>query len=487
MQLHTFRGSTMAQTLVLVKQALGKDAVIVHTRTFKIGGVIGVGAKEVIEITALSPAATTDSAQTDPMMPTPSSTRERPHRHSYPIASILPSTNQPHLPSTPSAPPHSASNSASLTTTAQRPGTAPADSRLASSALNAPSTQVMRVRQKGTAASFVPGIAPTTPPADATPAALARPNDLPRRSNEQSDDIWRELRDIRTMIQRLDSTPAAISPAHEPLSTDSLPPTLFAQHLHLVRQDVTRELADRILREVRQELSPAALGSAHAVRDAVLARLSALIPVSRSSVSPVRPSASEPFALALVGPTGVGKTSTIAKLASAYKVHQGRSVALITTDTSRVGAVEQLAGFANLVGVPFAAAGSAADLADAAAEFTHADILLIDTAGVPLRDTSRMAELRALLSRTRPTETHLVLSGTMSEQSMLATARAFTDVMPNRVLFTKLDETVTFGVILSVAAVIGTELSFITDGQELTGNIQTPRAERLAQMVLAAA
>lgn len=478
MQLHTFRGSSMAQALLLVKQSLGKDAVIVNTRSFKLGGIAGVGAKSVVEITALAPAPTPVPSTPHPPTPDsptsrPSSDARRPTASSVRFASpASTSRTPPHSPSLPST-----STQAPTIHTPPDPATPPPASPL-----------IMHVRQRGAlASSSATSLSPahTRPPSSSSPIA---PSTLQPSTASFPDDLRTELRDIRYLIHRLTPAHAPSVPTPDASAlAQALPQSLFDQHLELLKQHVSRELADRIAADVRRELPPASLTSPDTVRDAILARLESLLPVSTTSVSPAKSPTAQPFSIALVGPTGVGKTTTIAKLAAAYKLHQDRSIALITTDTSRIGAIDQLAGYANVIGAPFAVAASPDDLVAAAAEFSHVDVLLIDTAGVPHRDSQRMASLSSLLSIVRPSETHLVLSGTMSEHAMHASAQAFAPAAPNRVLFTKLDEAVTFGVILSVAASLGTHLSFFTSGQNLTGDIEVPRPDRFARLLLPAA
>lgn len=488
MQLHTFRGNTMAEALVSVKQTLGKDAAIVHTRTFRVGGVMGVGGKEIVEITAIAQSPASEPA-TDDRRAARHTHRATPVRDtSVPRARVI----APDKPATPSL--HLVA-----TDSTEPPASSPRSSR---SIPDPVPSQMMRVRQRGAISSSLKiasesveplhtRVLPTCP--DPAASSAASPVD-------HTADLQRELRDIRAMIERISTTerpPAAApisetpAPASSPATTPNplsapLPPSLFEHHLRLVSQHVSKELADRIAAEIRDELSDRDLANPATVNEAILDKLASLIPISHSSITPDRPSNASSFVIALVGPTGVGKTTTIAKLAAAYKLHQGRSVALITTDTSRVGAVEQLAGYAKLLGVPFAVASSPDDIRDALSEFAAADVVLIDTAGVPAREPARALALGDLLAAANPTETHLVLSGTMSEPAMLAAARTLSPTAPNRVVFTKLDEAMTFGVLLNVATTLQTELSFVTNGQDLTGHIEAPHAERLARLVLAA-
>ncbi|MGE3107023.1 MAG: flagellar biosynthesis protein FlhF [Phycisphaerales bacterium] len=469
MHLHTFRGPTIAQTLLSVKKALGKDAVIVHTRSFKVGGMMGVGGKETIEITALAATPATPASPADvsarPVAP--------------PGRLVAPS---PQVPATRAGAAPEAAASSAARVSAARPDP----------------SQVMRVRRRGLLAGSDPESRARdhdTPRETADPPGLGAGSIAPA-CTEARDDVRHELRDIRAMLHRaLAHAPAqpplaSVEPAPSPVrgaDQAPLPPALFDRHVRLLQQHVSRELADGIARRVRDTLQPHELDDQGAVDRAILQHLVHLIPVSRSSVTPRRAPDGSPFSIALVGPTGVGKTSTIAKLAAAYTLHQRLRVAVISTDTSRPGASEQMHAYARLIGVPFAVAPDAASLSHAITEFADADVILIDTFGVPTRNPRHADRLAGALQGVNISETHLVLAGTMSEHAMLAAARSLASLAPSRVLFTKLDEAVTYGVVLSVAAALKSHLSFLTHGQELEGDIEAPRIDRLADLVLSGA
>lgn len=318
--------------------------------------------------------------------------------------------------------------------------------------------------------------------------------------HDSRDSLATELNVIKSMLGELMQSkagPAATIAAGRPAdvsekvhaSVDKACAGPLAEHyLRLISHHVSRELAERIIGAVRDELSPRRQASPAIVREAVLRHLSELVPTSDTSLAPTRNECvgldGKPFTIALVGPTGVGKTTTIAKLAAAYQLRQGRRVGLITTDTYRVGAVEQLSTYAGMIGVPLKVASNPDEMQAACDELSDMDVVLIDTAGRSPRDGERLNELHTLLQAGAPDETHLVLSSTASESAMLEAANRFGTVGTSRVIFTKLDEAVTFGVIFNVAQQIGTQLSFITTGQEVPDQIEATRPERLARLML---
>ena len=188
--------------------------------------------------------------------------------------------------------------------------------------------------------------------------------------------------------------------------------------------------------------------------------------------------------IALIGPTGVGKTTTVAKLAASYKLRHGRRVGLITSDTYRIAAVDQLRMYADIIGVPLKVATTPDDMVTAVEAFRDYDVILIDSAGRSQRDRQRISELAALMDAARPHETHLVLAGNGNENVLIEAVESFGAANPNRVIFTKLDEAVNFGVLLNVARRVPLKLSYVTTGQEVPDHIEAGRPDRIARLIL---
>jgi len=178
------------------------------------------------------------------------------------------------------------------------------------------------------------------------------------------------------------------------------------------------------------------------------------------------------------------KTTTVAKLAATCKLRENRSVTLITTDTYRIGAVDQLRTYAEVIGIPLKVVMTPAEKVDALKAIGETDVVLIDTAGRSPNDVRKIEEINAFIQAASPHETHLVLSSTSSEQVLLRTIDRFADVPTNRVIFTKLDEAVHFGTIVNVMRRLGKRLSFITTGQEVPDHIERGEPSRIARLLL---
>lgn len=260
---------------------------------------------------------------------------------------------------------------------------------------------------------------------------------------------------------------------------------LLKHYTRLIENEVAQELADEIIAGVRDELTPTELADESTVRAAVLRRLETLLTVDQQvAAPPVKAADGRALTIALIGPTGVGKTTTIAKLAAAYRLRHGKKVALITSDTYRIAAVDQLRTYANIIGVPLRVVHTPAEMQAAVEATRDADVVLIDTAGRSPGDAHRVGELQMFLLAAKPHQTHLVLSSVASEGAMMRTAEKFADLKPNLVIFTKLDEAANLGVLVNIARRIDAKLSYVTTGQEVPDDIEPTRPDRLARLVL---
>lgn len=186
--------------------------------------------------------------------------------------------------------------------------------------------------------------------------------------------------------------------------------------------------------------------------------------------------------LALVGPTGVGKTTTIAKLAARFRLEHGpRQIALMTTDNYRIAAYEQLSTYARILGVPIRGASNPEELRAILRGFRDKKLVLIDTAGMSPRDL-RLAEQLALLSEGEMAiSTYLVLSAGAQLGSLNEAIKAFAACRPKAVILTKLDEAGCLGPALSALIECRLPIAFFTDGQQVPENLHPARSDRLIQ------
>ncbi|MHB8346429.1 MAG: flagellar biosynthesis protein FlhF [Acidiferrobacterales bacterium] len=184
--------------------------------------------------------------------------------------------------------------------------------------------------------------------------------------------------------------------------------------------------------------------------------------------------------VALIGPTGVGKTTTIAKLAARYVLRHGaRNVALVTTDSYRIGAHEQLRTYARILGLPLRVAASGEELRSALAGFSDKRLVLVDSAGMSQRDLRLTEQMALLADGGEPLRTYLVLSAAGQMFSALEAARAFQDARLRGCIITKLDEAMSLGGLLSVMIQQKLPVAYVSDGQRVPEDLAVARAHSL--------
>ena len=192
----------------------------------------------------------------------------------------------------------------------------------------------------------------------------------------------------------------------------------------------------------------------------------------------------KPKIVALIGPTGVGKTTTLAKIAAKFVLEQGVSAAMITADTYRISAVEQLKTYSDIIGLPLEIVYSPEALKQAIDKHKNKQLILIDTAGRSQYNSYQMTELQELLNIDEKIEKHLVLSSTTKNRDAEEILRHFAICKPDRVIFTKTDETSSVGTILNLLHRKKIALSYLTNGQSVPDDIFPASIDRLAELLL---
>jgi flagellar biosynthesis protein FlhF len=260
-----------------------------------------------------------------------------------------------------------------------------------------------------------------------------------------------------------------------------VPEELFEHYLGLIQSQVAEELAGDIVKTLQKNLRPEHLSQPQFVREKLAEQLEKLLPTSGPIV---RTKTVGPHVVALIGPTGVGKTTTLAKLAANLKLREKHKVGLITLDTYRIAAVDQLKKYADIIGSPLRVVGNIEDLKEAVAQMSDCDFILIDTAGRSPNDALKLNELKGLLESIKPDEVHLVISSTASQACVELAVTKFSDVRVDKIIFTKIDEAAHVGTVLNVVRKVNKQLSYITTGQDVPDDIEVGRGRRLAQLIL---
>jgi len=188
--------------------------------------------------------------------------------------------------------------------------------------------------------------------------------------------------------------------------------------------------------------------------------------------------------IVLVGPTGVGKTTTIAKLAGRIALIEKKKVGLITIDTYRIGAVEQLRTYADIMNIPFKVVFTMKEMESALESMEDCDVVLVDTTGRSSKNTMQISELRAYVDKVQSDNIHLVISCTTKNRDIEAVVEGYKMLNYKNVIITKLDETSTYGSMLNILDSAKKPLSFVTTGQNVPDDIKQMTASEISSLIL---
>jgi len=190
-----------------------------------------------------------------------------------------------------------------------------------------------------------------------------------------------------------------------------------------------------------------------------------------------------PRVIAMVGPTGAGKTTTVAKLAGIQSCKRGNRVAIITQDTSRIGAVEQLRVYTKIMGIPFSVVSSPGELKDAMQKYSKFDNVYVDTTGRPPGNLLSISELSTFLNECGNIEIALVVSATTKLNDLLLVNNGYARLRPSSLIFTKLDETASLGSVVTFIHQSSLPLICVGTGQSVPHDIQFPDSQLVSDWV----
>ncbi len=463
----TFRAATMRDALDLVREELGADAVILHTRQVARRRLLPWRKPlEEVEITA---------SLTLQVAPRES---RRPRKQAQPAVVARPVSR----------------------TAVTRPA-APASvgSRLDLTSEPTESLEELLTRSAAIA-RFAPSRPVASPPKRPRPEPAAvdsldsrRPFDIQETAARLNRFTGRPIGAAATLGEEADPTAALsrrldsiqkmlhdMGRANQVPRHDQVPAELFQVFTELIDAEVEDDVARDLIYKLKRAATPAQLVDANAAR----ALLTALVESEIRCREPIAPKNGRRRVVALVGATGVGKTTTIAKLAANFRLRSGIKLGLVTVDTYRVAAVEQLRTYAEIIDLPMKVVTNPLEMRRALDELAGLDLVLIDTAGRSPKDELQIQELKSLLAEAHVDEVHLVLSMTSSRQSLEAAAAKFKAAGTTAVILTKLDEASGMGAVLSLARQVDLPISYLTTGQAVPDDIEPGHPRRIARLVL---
>lgn len=268
------------------------------------------------------------------------------------------------------------------------------------------------------------------------------------------------------------------APVKEESETDK-----FMRLLHdtMLENEVDEKYAQEIIEEI--EL----LNKPNIPLDYALANIYQKMILKFGKPSGIEPAANGIKLVFFIGPTGVGKTTTIAKIASKFRVDEKKKVALLTADTYRIAAAEQLRTYANILEVPFRVIYTVEEINKALEDFRDYDYIMIDTAGHSHQNVTQkdnMCNIIHSVNEKVEKEVHLVLSATTKYRDLISITDSYREIADYKLIFTKLDETTTLGNLLNLRLYTGASLSYVTYGQNVPDDIEDFNPQKTVKRLL---
>ena len=249
----------------------------------------------------------------------------------------------------------------------------------------------------------------------------------------------------------------------------------------LLDNEVDEKYANQILDELEK------ISSKGNNIDYILSHIYQKLVLKFGQPKPIEFQNAKPTVAFFIGPTGVGKTTTIAKVASRYKVDEGKKVAFLTADTYRIAATEQLRTYANILDMPLTIVYSSEEINDAVNELSEYDLILVDTAGFSHKNAVQCEDVKKLiggLSADHKTEVYLVLSATTKYRDLQDMSNIYQTIADYKLIFTKLDETSCYGNLLNIHLYSGADLSYATYGQNVPDDIEVFDTQKIVKKLL---
>ncbi|MCR8630795.1 flagellar biosynthesis protein FlhF [Paenibacillus radicis (ex Xue et al. 2023)] len=461
---------SMPDALQKIRTDLGKDAVILSTKEIRSGGFMGMFSKKKIEVLAATDSTAAASSTKTASSPTPAVLQEQAPKsynslqtaqmaYSRPnnsAGAVLPKRNmdEPAL-SFPEVP------------DVLIPSPPPVAVKVQNHMPQAQQAQYVPQVQQTQQAQYVPQTqqvqnAQQAPLASATVAV-----------NSKEDILLQELKQMKEFMHKLSVQGFQQSP---------MDPSLATLQQRMLDQELDPVLVQQVITEVTEIVNAEGM----TLTDELAMKLIRKQLLGLFMVGESKHMAPDTRIVHFVGPTGVGKTTTIAKLAAEQVLKYNRKVGFITSDTYRIAAIEQLKTYATILNVPLEVVFSPQDLSKAYEQLKDCDLIFMDTAGRNYRNEMYVSELNSLLRSQGKSETFLVLSLTTKYKDMKAITDNFTKFKLDKVLFTKMDETDSFGSVVNLVHDFKLQLSYVTNGQSVPDDITELAEQHIIDLILGA-
>ncbi|MBP8128266.1 MAG: flagellar biosynthesis protein FlhF [Candidatus Hydrogenedentes bacterium] len=455
-QFQKIRAKTLDEAYRVMRRQFGLDAIVVSTRHVNAGGLFGFFGERMVEITASVPTPDVRSAPRRP------SAVERKYASQRLPEELKRSLSMEHY--------ERIVREAQKRMNGEAPGGAETLSPAARAFESLPETpprpaHVAAPPGPAQAAPAASAAAPAAAPAESPVVPFRKPTDEP-----SAEVLRREVREIREMLQVLYSE-----------SPGAGLPTEFAPYYRmLVNRGVSRKVAAQLLGAVLRDSDPGVLRNGRIFEERLKLEIRKRVRVTGG----LAVEAGTRRVVVLCGPTGVGKTTNLAKLAALYTVRERARVALLTADTYRIAAPEQLRVYANIIGLPLRVVNDLKELGEALHDMRRFDLVFMDTAGNSQFNLEQINELKSLLQEVQPYETVLTMSANTHLEDLRSVVSNFKCLNPTSVLFTKIDETRQYGAMLSILVEASLPLSYISVGQNVPDDIRVASTAHVANLVM---
>lgn len=508
MQIKSFKAPTLKEAMANVKSELGVDAVILHTNKIKKGGILGFHAKEIVEVIAavedepvvkeqksamdtgaaseavLQAAAAARASRNSAPEPEPQSIQPQPQPtgnftprnmvSQYQTAGTIEAISHAMAQNTPS--PTFGEVLASVNKAQEQAGQPVVNEQAAPVApavgMN-PDIEQPVVKEEPVEPVSVAVEKLVNTESDVEQLTLEKEAETASEDTTDLDVKEQEILDLQNQLEEMKSMLVEMSRNKD--EAGGIPNLQRAMEAQGISQHVLEDMISKL--NGTEILAP---------QNSIKA-LKALEKYVRKAIriaNGITLYSDKPKIVALIGPTGVGKTTTLAKIAAKFVLEEGAKVALITADTYRISAVEQLKTYSDILGLPLEIVYNPQALQEAIEKHRDKQLILLDTAGRSQYNAYQMKELSELLNIDADIEKHLVMSATTKTSDGLELLDNFSLCKPDRVIFTKVDETKTHGIILNILHRRKAALSYLTNGQSVPDDIEPASIEKLAELLL---
>ena len=303
------------------------------------------------------------------------------------------------------------------------------------------------------------------------------------RQNKTNDDIEKRLESLSNILEKKLSEDEMKTQDIQGTSGMNMEAFKFMKMLYrtLLNNEVNEKYVNQILDETEKVTH-----SGSSV-DYILSNVYQKLILKFGQPKCIEVSGKKPKVVFFIGPTGVGKTTTIAKIASKYKVEYDKKVAFLTADTYRIAATEQLRTYANILNAPISVVYSAEEMNQAIERASDCDLVFVDTAGFSHKNETQRLDTKNLIAgvdEQYEKEVYLVFSATTKYRDLLEIVDTYKTISDYKLIFTKLDETTSYGNILNIRLYSGADLSYMTNGQNVPDDLEVFNSQMIVKQLL---